>query len=382
MEGDHEALLSALAMIDQRQTLEGHSLGIEGQRRRVRKPFSPETTVSCKSMRTRHVESALIILSTLLVVVTVWHRVPSHRVSVLAPVRKMSPEERVVAALKDTHLFWGAAAQLEDEDVKKAPQPWRDSDFNLQAIAKDAIVLCEQIKEEESRGEEAVQDQGKGRRRRCVHHVVRPQDTRFTHTPAGLNDWTQPSREYPPDGEALGPEHNTATALQKVIDQFKPHTEWHGKKIYSHGVMLRVPTYDRSKFLGFGGAGKEANIFFDPSSGDRKSNGFTTDSDKSDESYDRLMLDAEQMVWGARRKERRLDQTPKNHKKHRRAKGERRDTGARMLERSHKTAPDSSLLLDPIMQQVSPSLPPSFPPYLSLCDTASFLSLLTASFAS
>jgi len=215
----------------------------------------------------------------------------------------MSPTERTIAALKDTHLFWGPALKLDDDDGARAPQAWRDNDHNLQAMASDALDFCDEVKDQETRGEEAVEGQGQGRRRRCVHRVVSAHDTRFTHTPAGINDWTQPMQAKGIDGEAYGPEHNTAITLQKVIDQFKPHTSWHGQKIFDNGVMVRIPTYDRSKYRGFRGASKEANLLFATSAGNRHLGDYTMDSDidtSGDESYDQLALDAEKTMWGAK----------------------------------------------------------------------------------
>jgi len=148
-----------------------------------------------------------------------------------------------------------------------------------------------------------VEGQGQGRKRWCAHRVVSAHDTRFTHTPAGRNDWTQPLQAKDEDGEAYGPEHNSAGTLMKVIKQFKPRTEWHGNKLYENGVMVRIPTYDRSKYRGFRGASREANLLFGTSAGNRKFGDFTVDSDadhSGDESYDQLALDAEKMIWGKR----------------------------------------------------------------------------------
>ena len=212
----------------------------------------------------------------------------------------MSPAQRALAALKDTHLFWGPALQL-DDDAGGEPAAWRDADHNLQEMANDALDLCDEVKDQEVSGEEAVEGQGKGQKRRCVHRVVSARDTRFTHTPAGLNDWTQPLQAKDLDGEAYGGEHNHAITLMKVVNQFKPRTEWHGETLYKDGVMVRIPTYDRSKYRGFRGASTEANLLFDASAGNRKFGDFTMDSDadsSGDESYDQITLDAEKMIWG------------------------------------------------------------------------------------
>ena len=178
--------------------------------------------------------------------------------------RAKSKAQRAAAALKDTHLFWGAAVALDDDDGPQHLQQWRDSDAGLQAVADDALRLCDEVRGQEARGEEAVQGQGpravKGRQRHCVHRVVPRRDTRFTHAPAGQNDWTQPLRNTATDGEPLGPEHNAARSLQKVIDAFKPHTKWHGKTIFDRGVMVHIPTYDRTAFRGFHGASTAASL--------------------------------------------------------------------------------------------------------------------------
>jgi hypothetical protein len=78
----------------------------------------------------------------------------------------MTPAQRAMAALKDTHLFWGPALELDDDDGTGKPQAWRDSDHNLQAMAQDALDFCDELRDQESRGEEAVEGQGQGRKRR------------------------------------------------------------------------------------------------------------------------------------------------------------------------------------------------------------------------
>ena len=210
--------------------------------------------------------------------------------------RAKSKAQRAAAALKDTHLFWGAAVALDDDDGPQHLQQWRDSDAGLQAVADDALRLCDEVRGQEARGEEAVQGQGpravKGRQRHCVHRVVPRRDTRFTHAPAGQNDWTQPLRNTATDGEPLGPEHNAARSLQKVIDAFKPHTTWHGKTIFDRGVMVHIPTYDRTAFRGFHGASTAASLVVP-----RKA-GATDHVSHADESYDQMVLDAEEMMGG------------------------------------------------------------------------------------
>ena len=214
---------------------------------------------------------------------------------------RMTPAERALAALKDTHLFWGPALQLDSDDGTGKPQAWRDSDYNLQAVADDALAFCDELRDQEEGGEEAVAGQGQGRKRRCVHRVVSPRDTRFTHTPAGINDWTQPLQNEDMDGEGVGPEHNSAVTLMRVVDAFKPRTSWHGHQIYTDGVIVGIPTYDRAKYRGFRGASREANLLFDTSAGNRKFGDYTLDSDadrSGDEAYDQLALDAEAMIRG------------------------------------------------------------------------------------
>jgi hypothetical protein len=216
----------------------------------------------------------------------------------------VSPAEQAVAALKDTHLFWGDALQLDDDDGTKPPMKWRDYDHNLQEMADDALALCNEVQGQETGGEEAVEGEGQGTKRRCVHRVVSAYDTRFTHTPAGINEWAQPLRDKGgndgPDGEKHGALHNYALSLQKIIDQFKPITSWHGQKIYDQGVILRIPTYDRSRYRGFRGASNEVNLNWETSAGNRKFGEYTdSDADLSgDEAYDQLALDAEKMIWG------------------------------------------------------------------------------------
>jgi hypothetical protein len=212
----------------------------------------------------------------------------------------MTPAERALAALKDTHLFWGPALELDDDDGTGKPQAWRDSDHNLQAMAQDALDFCDELRDQESRGEEAVEGQGQGRKRRCVHRVVSPHDTRFTHTPEGLNDWTQPLQNSDMDGEGVGPEYSHAVTLMKVINQFKPRTSLHGHTIYKDGIMVRIPTYDTTRSRGFRGASREVDLLHGTSAGNTKFGDFTLDSDadaSGDEAYDQLALDAEKMIW-------------------------------------------------------------------------------------
>ena len=210
--------------------------------------------------------------------------------------RAKSKAQRAAAALKDTHLFWGAAVALDDDDGPQHLQQWRDSDAGLQAVADDALRLCDEVRGQEARGEEAVQGQGpravKGRQRHCVHRVVPRRDTRFTHAPAGQNDWTQPLRNTATDGEPLGPEHNAARSLQKVIDAFKPHTKWHGKTIFDRGMMVHIPAYDRTAFRGFHGASTAASLVVP------RKVGATDHVSHADESYDQMISDAEEMMRG------------------------------------------------------------------------------------
>lgn len=65
-------------------------------------------------------------------------------------------------------------------------------------------------------------------------------------------------------GEGVGPEHNYAVTLMKVINQFKPQTSWHGHTIYKDGIMVRIPTYDTNRARGFRGASREAHILISP----------------------------------------------------------------------------------------------------------------------
>ena len=191
-----------------------------------------------------------LVASLLLVILTL----PSHPRSALVGLQQQ-PTVVPAGGLQQSRLFWGDALKDEDEDE---PKGWHDSDERLQTMANDALDLCDEVVV-------GGEQQEPSRVKHCVHRVVPQELTRFWHTPAGLDDWTQPTRRKDEWGEEVAGarEHNYGLTLQKIIDQFQPHTSWDGKKIYEDGKIVRVPTYDRSSFLGYSGADKRANILFD-----------------------------------------------------------------------------------------------------------------------
>eukprot|EP00960_Hanusia_phi_P063293 765440-Hanusia_phi.AAC.4 len=225
---------------------EGKSRGRAGQSR-AEQGSAAQSTERSKTMRrtspTLPLLVALPLLATLLLVVHISQG--PHRTALVAT-------QQASQAQAQSHLFWGDALKDDDESGE-----WRDSDEHLQSMANDALDLCDEVVA-------GGQQQEASRVKHCVHRVVPEELTRFWHTPAGLDDWTQPTKAKDEWGDevAVGREHNYARSLQKIIDQFQPHTSWEGKKIYEDGKMVYIPRYDRSAFQGYSGADTRASFLF------------------------------------------------------------------------------------------------------------------------
>mmetsp|Transcript_6169 Transcript_6169/g.14238 ORF Transcript_6169/g.14238 Transcript_6169/m.14238 type:complete len:434 (-) Transcript_6169:101-1402(-) len=213
---------------------------------------------------------ALPLLATLLLVVHISQG--PHRTALVAT-------QQASQAQAQSHLFWGDALKDDDESGE-----WRDSDEHLQSMANDALDLCDEVMA-------GGQQQEASRVKHCVHRVVPEELTRFWHTPAGLDDWTQPTKAKDEWGDevAVGREHNYARSLQKIIDQFQPHTSWEGKKIYEDGKMVYIPRYDRSAFQGYSGADTRASFLFNTKAGNQEAfKSYQVGDSNDDESYDVL----------------------------------------------------------------------------------------------